>query len=107
MWAKLDSKLPEIIEKSTVKARFAVESTATAVVRRCKAHSRVRTGLMRAEWEYDIITFTEAIVFNLVRYTVYNEYGTRYMSAKPMIRPAILETRDEFAELVAEIYKID
>ena len=102
----LTNYIPQLIEESPVKSRYAVEKTATLVVTRCKMHSRVRTGLMRSEWQFDVITFTEARVFNLVRYAVYNEYGTRYMSAHPMLRPALAETRDEFAHFVAEIYTL-
>lgn len=36
------------------------------------------------------------MVFNLVDYTIYNEFGTYKMSAQPMARPAVEETRDEF-----------
>jgi hypothetical protein len=101
------TQLPRLIDESPVKARLTVEKTCVLVVNRSMGHSRVRTGVMRSEWEFDMDeTEPEGIVFNLIRYAVYNEYGTRYMSAHPMLRPAIAETRAEFEALAAEIYKL-
>lgn len=99
--------LPRLIDESPVKARLAVERTCVLVVKRSMGHSRVRTGVMRSEWKFDMHELDpEGTVFNLIRYAVYNEYGTRYMAAHPMLRPAIAETRAEFEALVAEIYKL-
>lgn len=103
----LESHIPELIAESQAKARFAVERTCALVTGRAMAHSRVRFGIMRDGWEFDVLEFeAEGYVFNLVRYTIYNEYGTRYMSAHPMLRPAIAETIPEFEGFVAEIYAL-
>jgi hypothetical protein len=103
----LITQLPRLIDESPVKARLAVEKTCAVVVQKAMGHSRVDTGLMRSEWKFDMDdTKAEGTVFNLVRYAVYNEYGTRYMSAHPMLRPAIAEARDEFEAFVAEIYAL-
>jgi HK97 gp10 family phage protein len=45
------------------------------------------------------------VVFNPVQYTVYNEYGTIYMSAQPMLRPAIEEVRPQFEKELAALYR--
>lgn len=101
------TQIPRLVDESPTKARFAVEQACVLVVTRSMGHSRVRSGLMRSEWKYDMHeTEIEGTVFNLIRYAVYNEYGTRHMAAQPMLRPAIAETRPEFEALVAEIYAL-
>lgn len=44
------------------------------------------------------------MVFNMVSYTIYNEYGTIHMSAQPMLRPSVEEVRMEFYGEVREAY---
>lgn len=103
-WATLHSHIPEIIAHSPEKERLAVERACVQIEARAKAHSAVRTGLMRSEWHHEMISDSEGRVYNLVRYTVYQEYGTRYMAPHPMLHPAITETTPEFAENVAGIF---
>ena len=103
----LITQIPRLIDESPVKARLAVEETCVLVVGRAIGHSRVDTGLMRSEWKFDMHeSAPEGTVFNLIRYAVYNEYGTRYMAPQPMLRPAIAESRVEFELLVREIYQL-
>lgn len=106
-YVTLDSKIPELIEQAPIRARLAVEGACALIVGRAKGHSRVDSGLMRSEWQFDMDEVgAEGTVFNLVRYAVYNEYGTRHMAAHPMLRPAIQETTPEFEAAVAEIYAL-
>lgn len=100
----LYSRLPEIIATSEERGDLAVEAACASITRRAKMHSAVDTGLMRASWEFEMLGDQEGRVFNVVRYAVYNEYGTRYMSPQPMLHPAIAETRDEFAAEIAAIF---
>lgn len=58
------------------------------VVKEAKRLSRVRTGKMKKGWTRRR-TRGGYIVYDPVRYTVYNEFGTRKMSAKPMLGPAM------------------
>lgn len=66
--------------------------------------SRVATGNMRAGWQGMMVSANEGVVFNLVSYTIFNEYGTVYMSAQPMLRPAVEETRSDFEADMAGSY---
>lgn len=103
----LITHIPRLIDESPVKARLAVEKTCVLVVTRAMGHSRVRTGVMRSEWKFDMHEVeAEGTVFNLIRYAVYNEYGTRHMAAHPMLRPALAESRAEFEAYAAEIYSL-
>ncbi len=100
----LVSSIPKIIAYSTAKVSLAVRMAERRITLRSKAKSRVRTGNMRGGWQSQEMGAFEGIVFNLVDYTVYNEFGTVYMSAQPMLRPAIEETRSEFELDVRSAY---
>lgn len=101
------TEIPRLVDESPAKGRVVVETVCALVTTRSMGHSRVDTGLMRSEWKFDVHeTELEGIVFNLIRYAVYNEYGTRYMSAHPMLRPAITESRAEFELLMSDIYSL-
>ena len=62
-----------------------------------KGHARVRTGAMRGDligsddgldgiqWDGDV----DELHSGDIPYTIYNELGTRYMSAQPMFGPAM------------------
>jgi HK97 gp10 family phage protein len=96
----LESRLPQIILYSPVKVTAAVRRAESAIEREAMARSRVATGNMRSGWQSHAMGPAEGMVFNLVEYTIYNEYGTVYMSAQPMLRPAVEQARPAFeAEL--------
>ena len=78
--AALKAAVPLIVEKTAVDASAIAASL-----------SRVDTGAMAANWQSAMVGPTRAIVGNPVEYGIYNEYGTRFMSAQPMIRPAIAQ----------------
>ena len=52
--------------------------------------SRVDTGAMRAGWSAAPLGINGARVSNPVAHTIYNEFGTFRMSAKPMARPSMI-----------------
>lgn len=101
---ELKSRFPAIISASESNAALAVKRTCERIETRAKGRSRVDTGNMRAGWQHEMTGLMEGIVFNLVEYTVYNEFGTIMMSAAPMLTPAIEESKDEFAQEVIEGY---
>jgi HK97 gp10 family phage protein len=92
----LTSRIPKIIVFSEAAASAAVRKAEMAIERRAKAKSRVDTGNMRGAWQSRSMGAYEGMVFNLVSYAIFNEYGTVNMSAQPMLRPAVEETRPEF-----------
>lgn len=100
----LASRIPEIIFYSEQKIRSAVRKAEANIIRYAQEHSRVDTGNMRGGWQSRVIGVMEGIVFNLVEYTIFNEYGTSNMSAQPMLRPAVEEARDEFEMDIREAY---
>ena len=101
----LFSRLPEIIAGADAGADIIVAETAHNIELSCKQRSRVDTGTMRAGWQSRAVGEMTWIVFNPVYYTVYNEYGTVFMSAQPMLRPSIEEARPEFEAKIAALYR--
>jgi HK97 gp10 family phage protein len=100
----LKSRIPEIIEATEAGVALAVKRTAARIETGAKKRSRVDTGTMRAGWQQADVGDLEIMVFNPVFYTIFNEYGTIYMSAQPMLRPAIEEARGDFEREIRELY---
>lgn len=91
--------------QAAVGVSLAVRRAEMAIEVRAKAHSRVLTGLMRGGWQHMVMGPYEGMVFNLISYTIYNEFGTIHMSAQPMARPAVEETRASFEADVRAAYR--
>ena len=100
----LSSRIPQIIVASEAGVRMAVRKAEANIERRAKSKSRVDTGNMRGGWQHRAQGSFEGAVFNLVSYTVHNEYGTSKMPAQPMLRPAIEETQPEFEADLRKAY---
>lgn len=90
-----DSKMKnlESASESSLPVEIADEVT-RGIVAECKTLSRVDTGEMRKGWTRRRIGHWSRgqagyRVFNPVEHAIYNEFGTRNMSAQPMLRPAI------------------
>lgn len=55
-----------------------------------------RTGRLRAGWAMTKQRDAHYLIGNPVRYARFVEHGTRYMSARPMIGPAVLAARGRY-----------
>lgn len=97
------SRIPEIIATGNEKVAAAVGITANNVQHLAMSASRVDTGNMRGGWQVDGTRFAKR-VFNNVHYTIYNEYGTIYMSAQPMLGPAVDQELPLFHERIRLAY---
>lgn len=90
----------------TVRARF--PTAASHRIRRgaelvkvgAQRRSRVDTGEMRDGWQVEAAG-DGFRVYNDVEHAVYNEYGTRHMSAAPMLHPATDEVVGKMGDLFA------
>jgi len=100
---KIQTRFPQVTDRIarriadvTAKAAFDVEGEA-------KTRSRVDTGNMRnsiRSESNDPFTWT---VTGYAEYTIYNELGTRHMSAQPMFTPAIERVGPEYARAIERI----
>ncbi len=101
--AIVKSRIPEIIAVGDARVARAVGVTANNVQYLAASLSRVDTGNMRGGWQVSGGKFTKR-VFNNVYYTIYHEYGTIYMSAQPMLGPAVDHELPLFADRVRAAY---
>lgn len=101
----LKSRIPEIIAASSGKAAAVVHKTAFDIQAGCQIRSRVDTGQMRSGWATEVLGDHEALVYNPVEHTIFNEYGTESMSPQPMLTPSVEEARAPFMAAMAEVYE--
>ena len=90
--------LDQLIKMGPVAAESAVAEMADRVDEIAASLSRVDTGAMRAGWAwrwYARGVRATAYVYNSVKYTIYNEFGTWKMSAQPMLGPALRYVRQQ------------
>lgn len=93
----LESRIPQIIAVAEAETQQITQRAAQNMVRVAKDHSRVDTGAMKAGWQYRRAPEAKTYeVFNMVRYTIFNEFGTVNMSAQPMLAPAMAETQETY-----------
>lgn len=93
-------RIPEIIVAANSETAAALDKAAADLVSGAQMRSRVDTGTMRRGWTTEKVSNFARVVYNPVYYTIFNEYGTIFMAAQPMIRPALEEVTPEFIDNV-------
>lgn len=93
---KINTRFPVVTEAIKAKVALATDKAAHDIEAQAKARSRVRTGFMRSSIKAEPVTPLDWTVTGYAQYTIYNELGTRHMSAQPMFMPAV--------EIVAPAY---
>lgn len=101
------NKLPALTEgmearASQVVRKVALDIKAGAIVRTV----RVDTGAMKGGYDIEMDGPLTAIVFNSQDYHIYQELGTRFISASPMLGPAAEEQREPFMRAMAQILEM-
>lgn len=81
---------PDIADRLQPAADALAELTATRVQGEAIVNTvRVDTGAMKGGWRLAQIGAGVWIVYNTQFYAIFHEYGTRYLSASPMLEPAV------------------
>lgn len=92
-------------ERRTAKV---VEKTAKNIAAGSARRSRVDKGEMRDGWvAVEVQTSGDEVKWqagNPVEHAIYNEFGTRRMSAQPMLTPAVEAAREPFARDIRKAY---
>jgi HK97 gp10 family phage protein len=100
------SRIPEIVAEINAGIEQVVERTGLRVEAGAKKRARVATGYMRGQIRWTKTGPYSGEVVGGADYTIFNEYGTVYMSAQPMFGPATEEARPLFdAEIKLVIRK--
>jgi len=98
------SRFDEILAVAEARAEMVVAKAAADIEAGAKTRARVDTGAMKNGWQTRG-TRLEREVFNPVHYAVFHEFGTRHMSAQPMVIPALEEARPGFLAALRQVFK--
>lgn len=90
------SRYPKIIAEIEAGVSKAVSRAGYRVEAGAKRRARVDTGYMRGQIRWTQLTEYSGEVVGGAEYTIFNEYGTVYMSAQPMFVPAVEEVTPLF-----------
>jgi HK97 gp10 family phage protein len=102
---RFKNRFGEIIGRAETEKQHVLDITGEKLVASAKGYSRVDTGEMQEGWEWDHFDEDTIVVFNEVEHTIFNEFGTMYMTAQPMITPALEEHKDGFIAAMTTVYK--
>ena len=102
MGAKLTGRLRD--DDRLRKTEQIVEKTLSDIEAGAKRRARVDTGAMRAGLQARKTGRFEGVVEGLVEHTIYNEFGTRDMSAQPMLTPAAEAAREPFYAALRKVW---
>lgn len=104
----LESKLPAIAVQASLATQKAVEETGQEVEFRAlqKAASRRQSGeeMRRIKWVPDKKKPAHSGTVRSGFVTRFHEYGTMYMSARPILGPAAEEVEEHFLGLMSRVY---
>jgi len=93
--ARAPSTLKTVVQK-------VAEEEAPKIVERAKQIVPVRTGALRNSIYYRITGFLGFEVGASMHYAGFVEYGTRYMRARPYLRPALEEKLPDVVDKIGE-----
>ncbi|NUC71706.1 HK97 gp10 family phage protein [Haloterrigena sp. SYSU A558-1] len=82
-----------------------VETTVDEAVEEAQSRARVDTGELRDSIRNKVEQMTGKIVAHLIagaEHSAYNEFGTIYMSAQPMIRPALRKVEQDLVDRITK-----
>ncbi|MDJ1433592.1 HK97-gp10 family putative phage morphogenesis protein [Halostagnicola sp. A-GB9-2] len=85
-----------------------VEAAVDDAVDEAQSRARVDTGEMRSSIRGEVEKMASKVVAELIggaEHTIYNEFGTIYMSAQPMIRPALRSIEKDLVERIARSWR--
>ena len=86
---------PAALQRGLAAAAFFVEGAA-------KVKAPVDTGFLRNSIQTLSVTSREAVIGVGAEYGVYQEMGTRFMRAQPIMRPALENNQERIARLIRD-----
>lgn len=98
------NKLPSLTDGMEDRASQVVRKVAYDIAAGAADRTvRVDTGAMKGGYQVEMEDNLTAVVFNTQHYHIYQELGTRFISASPMLGPAAEEQRPVFLAAMAQI----
>lgn len=103
--ARLVSKLRFIADNADNAAAVAIQDTADFILMLIRVYAPVKTGWLRDSYKKDTITPLHILIGTMVNYSVFQEYGTSRMAARPHVTPAFAQAESYFAGQLAKRLK--
>lgn len=103
--ATWNSRLGQVAATAPQAMQLVVEKTARDIEAGAKVRSRVDTGAMQSGLQAQREDAYTWLVVGLVWYTIFHEYGTAHMSARPMLTPSAEEARPMFLAALAAAWR--
>lgn len=100
--AKLVSRLRFIADGADNAAAIAISDTANFILTLIRVYAPVKTGFLRDSYKRETITPLHIMIGTMVNYSIYQEYGTSRMSARPHVAPAFAQSAEFFKAKLAE-----
>jgi HK97 gp10 family phage protein len=98
-----NSKLGTLGGKIRRRAAQVVKEAANDCAVRAKSSAPVDTGALRAEIHVEEKSELASDTVSAMPYSLYQEYGTRYMAAQPYMTPAAESVRPRFLGRMADV----
>lgn len=99
----VDSKLAALGGKIRRRASRVVKEAANECAARAKAAAPVDTGALKQEIHVEEKSDLASDTVSAMPYSLYQEYGTRYMAAQPYMTPAAESVRPRFLGRMADV----
>lgn len=101
------NKLPSLTDGLEARASQVVRKVAHDIAAGAADRTvRVDTGAMKAGYAVEMEDNLTAVITNSQHYHIYQELGTRFISASPMLGPAAEEQRAPFLAAMAQIVRM-
>lgn len=102
-WEVIFDNMPKVISQMAPKADAIVAKAALDIEAGAKVRAPVDTGTLRASIRAERKGQAHWEVVVGVSYGIYPEYGTRYMAARPYLRPAVAAVAVSFRQAMRKV----
>lgn len=99
--AKLVSRLQIVSEAAEESVSLALHDTAEFILALIRIYAPVDTGWLRDSYKKESVAQLHILVGTMVNYSLFQEFGTSRMAARPHVVPAFHRAGDYFAARLA------
>jgi HK97 gp10 family phage protein len=96
--ARLVSRLRVIADGADDAVALALHDTAAFILTLIRVYVPVKTGWLRDSYKKDSLGLLHILVGTMVNYSIFQEYGTSRMSARPHVTPAFVQAEPYFRQ---------
>lgn len=98
--AKLVSRLNIVTDKAEEAVSVALHDTANFILTLTRAYAPVKTGWLRDSYKKENLAQLHILIGSMVSYSLFQEFGTRKMAARPHLTPAFMQAEPFFQAML-------